>query len=286
VLIGKRYIKWWLPRFYDLTETGGRSQTTMKSVSKNVSLVAFYGDKPDAFASLIQKLQTYLANHQLLQAKFIPYQLTQVHGTIIGCEGWKTDVGVVNQWFQEKRQETKYIDFAGLINYLNQQIELPISIRFGGYDRNTNYSFFSRDQHLYHRSFQLQSADNQGIPVLIGWSWQNYSVTLAIDNLRRQLQQFNLLHKYHETPDDVDNDFYLRLGTIKADLTLSEREAIAIEIRNLLEAQAALSIPIQLENLAFVQYQDLALTPNTTRVIPINEISPQELLGLFDFPVE
>jgi hypothetical protein len=245
VLIGKRYIKWWLPRFYDLTETGGRSQTTMKSVSKNVSLVAFYGDKPDAFASLIQKLQTYLANHQLLQAKFIPYQLTQVHGTIIGCEGWKTDVGVVNQWFQEKRQETKYIDFAGLINYLNQQIELPISIRFGGYDRNTNYSFFSRDQHLYHRSFQL-----------------------------------------HETPDDVDNDFYLRLGTIKADLTLSEREAIAIEIRNLLEAQAALSIPIQLENLAFVQYQDLALTPNTTRVIPINEISPQELLGLFDFPVE
>jgi hypothetical protein len=258
----------------------------MKSVSKNVSLVAFYGDKPEAFASLIQKLQTYLANHQLLQAKFVPYQLVQVHGTIIGCEGWKTNTGVVNQWFQEKRQETRYIDFAGLINYLNHQIELPIAIRFGGYDRNTNYDFLSRGQHLYHRSFQLQLADKNTIPVLIGWSWQNYTVTSEIDNLRRELQQFNLLHKYHETPDAVDNDFYLRLGTIKADLTLSELEAIAIEIRNLLEAQAALSIPIQLENLAFVQYQDLALTPATTTAVPVTEMSSQELLGLFDFPVE
>ncbi|MEY2859458.1 MAG: hypothetical protein RLZZ74_3771 [Cyanobacteriota bacterium] len=258
----------------------------MKSVSKNVSLVAFYGDKPDAFASLIQKLQTYLANHQLLQAKFIPYQLAQVHGTIIGCEGWKTNAGVINQWFQEKRQSTRYIDFAGLINYLNHQVNLPITICFGGYDRQTNYNFLSRGQHLYNRSFQLQSADNNTIPVLIGWSWQNYTVTLAIDNLRRELQQFNLLHKYHETPDAVDNDFYLRLGTINADLSLSELEAIATEIRNLLEAQAALCIPIQLENLAFVQYEDLALTPATTTVIPVTEISPQELLGLFDFPVE
>jgi hypothetical protein len=258
----------------------------MKNVSKNVSLVAFYGDKPDAFASLIQKLQTYLANHQLLQAKFIPYQLAQVHGTIIGCEGWKTNAGVVNQWFQEKRQETRYIDFAGLINYLNHQVELPIAIRIGGYDRQTNYDFLSRGQHLYDRSFQLQSADNNIIPVLIGWPWQNYTVTLEIDHLRHELQRFNLLHKYHATPEAVDNDFYLRLGTINANLTSSEREAIASEIRDLLEAQAALSIPIQLENLAFVQYQDLALTPATTRVIPVTEISPQELLELFDFPVE
>jgi hypothetical protein len=253
---------------------------------KNVSLVAFYGDKPPALASLIQKLQTYLANYPLLQAKFVPYQLTQVHGTIIGCEGWKTDAGVVNQWFEEKRQATRYIDFAGLINYLNYQVNFPIMIRFGGYDRQTNYNFFSRDQHLYNRSFQLPSVDNDTIPVLIGWSWQNYTVTLAINHLRRELQQFNLLHKYHATPDAVDNDFYLRLGTIHADLTLLELEAIATEIRDLLEAQAALSIAIQPENLAFVQYQDFALTPATTRVIPVTEISPQDFLGLFDFPVE
>jgi hypothetical protein len=253
---------------------------------KNVSLVAFYGDKPVPLGNLLQQLQAYLTNHQLLQDKFLHYQLTQIHGTIIGCEGWKTNIGVVNQWFKEKRQETKYVDFAGLINYLNYQIKLPITIRLGGYDCHTDYNFLSRDQHPYYRSFQLQSAANQSIPVLIGWSWQDQRVTLAMDNLRRDLQQFNLLHKYHGNPDAVDNDFYLRLGTIKGCLTLSELEAIAYEIRNFLAAQPALSMPIQLENLAFVQYQDLALTPSTTRVIPVTEIFPQELLGLFDFPVE
>ena len=247
---------------------------------QNVSLVAFYGDKPVVLASLIQKLQTYLANHQLLQDKFVPYQLTQVHGTIIGCEGWKTNLGVVNQWFQEKRQETKYIDFAGLINYLQHQVDLPITIRFAGYDRNINYNFLSRDRHLYHRSFQLQSADNEYISVLIGWSWQDRAVTLAIDNLRRELQRFNLLHKYHAIPSDIDNDFYLRLGTIKANLTLPEIDAIALEIRNLLVAQS-ISIAIQLENLAFVQYQDLSLTPATTKVIPVTEILPSELQQLY-----
>jgi hypothetical protein len=250
---------------------------------QNVSLVAFYGDKPVALASLIQKLQTHLTNYQLLQDKFVPYQLAQVHGTIIGCEGWKTDAGVINQWFQQKRQATKYIDFADLINYLNHQVNLPITIRFGGYDRHTNYNFLSRSQHLYDRSFQLQSAENNTItiPVLIGWSWQDRTVTLAIDKLRRDLQQFNLLHKYHATPDDIDNDFYLRLGTIQADLTLSEIDAIASEICDLLEAQTTLSIPIQLENLAFVQYQDLSLTPKTTKVLLIQEITTTQLEQLY-----
>ncbi|MEL6787764.1 MAG: hypothetical protein AAFO76_10200, partial [Cyanobacteria bacterium J06607_15] len=34
--------------------------------STNVSLVAFYGDKPHEMQDLIAKLQTQLANHQLL----------------------------------------------------------------------------------------------------------------------------------------------------------------------------------------------------------------------------
>ncbi|NJR47953.1 MAG: hypothetical protein HC775_20820 [Hyellaceae cyanobacterium CSU_1_1] len=243
---------------------------------QNISLVAFYGDKPVPLASLIQKLQRCLANHQLLQDKFIPYQLTQVHGTIIGCEGCKTDLGVVNQWFKEKRQEIKYIDFAGLINYLQHQVNLSITIRFGGYDRNTNYNFLSRDQHLYHRSFQLQSADNNIIPVLIGWSWQDYAVTLAIDNLRRDLQQFNLLHKYHTNPEDIDNDFYLRLGTINAKLTSAEIQAISTDIRNWLETQLPFYIPITLNDLAFAQYQDLTLTPATTQIFPVAEITANQ----------
>ena len=248
-----------------------------KLFERNVSLVAFYGDKPAQLAALIQKLQTYLANCESIKDRFIPYQLEQVHATVIGCEGLKTETGIISKWFYERR-ETKYIDIPGLTDYLQHQI-VPITIRFGGYDRASNYNFLSRQQHLYFRSFQLSIAQTQTIPVLIGWSWDN-NVTLAIDNLRRNLQQFNLLHKYHQTPEAIDNDFYLRLGTIDRQLTSEEIEAIATDIRNLLEAQP-LFIPITIDDLAFARYQDLLLTPATTKIIPVTEISANQLQQLY-----
>ena len=79
----------------------------------NVSLVAFYGDKPIELVNLITRLQTHLANHSLLGKKFTPYQIEQVHGTIIGCEGYKTDLGIITRWFKERRQITKYINISG-----------------------------------------------------------------------------------------------------------------------------------------------------------------------------
>ncbi|MGF1590767.1 MAG: hypothetical protein ACFCU7_16290 [Pleurocapsa sp.] len=247
----------------------------------NVSFIAFYGDKSLQLTTFINKIQAYLVNHELIQDRFIPYQPEQIHGTIIGCEGFKIDSGVINQWFYEHRQETRYIDFPGLINHLQHQVNFPLSIRFGGYDRHTNYNFFSRNQHLYFRSFQLQPVDNQTIPILIGWSWENYSVSLAIDNLRRDLQQFNLLHKYHVTSDAMDNDFYLRLGTINGKLNSEEINAIATDIRNILESQLALYFPINLNDLAFAQYQDLSLTPAKTKVIPVGEITANQLEQLY-----
>ena len=244
----------------------------------NVSLVAFYGDKPVGLVNLISKLQTHLTNHSLLGDKFIPYQLEQVHGTIIGCEGYKTDLGIVSRWFKERRQVNKHIDLSGLLDHL-QQIDLPITIRFGGYNPQTNYNFLSRGQHLSDRSFQLQVAENT-IPVLIGWSWQDNTVTLAIDNLRRSFQQFGLLHKYHTHPDSIDNDFYLRLGTINTQLSTDETNSVATEIRNLL-ATFSVSIPITINNLAFARYQDLQLTPATTKTIPVNSITASQLEQLY-----
>ncbi|MEL6910425.1 MAG: hypothetical protein AAFO85_09500 [Cyanobacteria bacterium J06598_4] len=248
--------------------------------STNVSLVAFYGDKPHEMQDLIAKLQTQLANHQLLQNKFVPYQMAQVHGTIIGCEGLRANESVISQWFKASRQEVRAINFSGVVNYLQQQIELPIMIRFGGYQRDRDYNFLSRNQHPGDRSFVLQSADKRTIPVLIGWSWQDGAITLAIDRHRYSFQQFNLLHKYHATPEAVDNDFYLRLGTISRQLTATETNIIAAEIRNLLAA-SPIDISIGLNNLAFVQYQDLQLTPATTKVIPVGSITPSQLEQLY-----
>ena len=243
--------------------------------------MAFYGDKPPQLQDLIQQLQDYIANSELIGDKFIPYQLAQVHGTIIGCEGKETEAGVINQWFVDRRQEQRYIDFAGLTNYLQHQIKLPLTISFGGYDRDTDYKFLSRNQHPYIRSFQLQPAASQTIPVLIGWSRSNGQITMAIDNLRRSFQQFNLLHKYHNTPEAIDNDFYLRLGTIDKVLTSAAKEKISREICDLLEARSPLEIAIDKKNIAFAQYQDLSLTPETTKIIPISQITANTLQQIY-----
>ena len=247
----------------------------------NVSLVAFYGDKPTELIALIKKLQDYLANHQAIKGKFSPFQLEQVHGTIIGSEGLKTKSGVISKWFYELRQETKYIDFPNLINYFQYHFDFPLTIRFGGYDPSLDYNFLSRNQHPYFRSFQLQPTINQTIPVLIAWSWSNNNISLGINNLRQTLQRFNLLHKYHATPDTLDNDFYLRLGTIEGKLNSETIESIATEIRNILATHSALDLPLRIQDLAFVQYQDLSLTPKTTKVMPLAEITVSKLRQLY-----
>lgn len=254
-----------LVSYFDLA-----NKLCINKLSMNVSLVSFYGYKPTPLIDLIQKLQTHLLNQELVQSNFVPYELGQIHGTIIGCEGRKTEAGIINKWFEELRQETRYMDFPGLVNYLQHQVKMPKTICFGGYNRTVDYDFLSRGQHLYFRSFQLQPAVEQTIPLLIGWSKKSEgvpSISLAINNLRRDLQQFGMLHKYHGSPENIDNDFYLRLGTISPKLTLEEEQAIATEIRHVLATQPALYLPISLKDLAFAQYQDLSLTPATTKVI-------------------
>ena len=247
----------------------------------NVSLIAFYDRKPPELKSLIGQLQANLASNESIADKFVPYQLEQVHGTIIGCEGRKEESGVVNQWFSDRRQEIKYIDLEGAVDYLQHQIDLPLTIRFGGYNRQGEYNFLSRDEQLYFRSFQLQTAGDKVIPILIGWSWKNDGITLAVDDLRRNFQQFNLLHKYHPTPEAIDNDFYLRLGTINARLTATEIKAIAAQMRNWLAERSPLDISIGKNNLAFARYQDLSLTPSKTQIVPISEITADRLRQMY-----
>ena len=246
----------------------------------NVSAIAFYGEKPPQLKTLIETLQAYLSNCESVQSRFIPYQLAQVHGTIIGCEGLATDAGIVNKWFWELRNEIRYIDLTGLVDYLQHQVS-PITIRLGGYQRDRDYQFLSRQQSLYFRSFQLQPAADGIIPVLIGWSGNENRITWDIDNLRRSLQQFNILHKYHGNPQAVDNDFYLRLGTISGEISPQTQQAIATEVRDFLETQPPLYLPLQSKNLAVVQYQDLAVDPSTTKIMSIVDLTAERLRQMY-----
>lgn len=243
--------------------------------TSRVSLVAFYGAKPPQLIALIQKLQDYLSQSKSIR-KFTPYKIEQVHGTIIGCEGFRTEAGIVSKWFHQYKQANVGIDLSGMLDYLHHKIDLPLTIRFGGYDRRVDYNFLSRDRHPYFRSFQLQPKTSAIVPVLIGWTW-NDGVSSTISQLRHDLEKFNLLHKYHLEPDAVDNDFYLRLGTIDAGLSFKDMKAIATEIRHLLEVAPPWYISLNLDNLAFARYQERSLTPATTETIPLSEITVSQI---------
>ena len=247
--------------------------------TSKISLVAFYGAKPPQLVALIQKLRNHLIQSKSLR-KFTPYKIEQVHGTIIGCEGFKTETGIVSKWFHQCRQPNLAIDLVGTLDYLHHKLDLPLTIRFGGYARRVDYNFASRDRHPYFRSFQLQPKNSAIVPVLIGWTW-NDGVLSTISQLRQDLEKFNLLHKYHADPDVVDNDFYLRLGTIDAELPFEERKAIATEIRHLLEVSTPWYIPLNLSDLAFARYQERSLTPATTEIIPLSEITVSQIEGWY-----
>jgi hypothetical protein len=247
----------------------------------NVSLVGFYGEKPLELTLLIQEIQTYLAAADEIQSCFIPYRLEQIHGTILGCEGLLTSEGVVNKWLYETTEEIKYIKYDRFLEHLNDRAILPINLRFGGYQLERDYGFLSRGLHPAIRSFQLQVSGAEIIPVLIGWSWQNNLISQEIESLRRSGQKFNLLHKYHRHPESIDNDFYLRLGTIKQQLSPEVIFQIESKIRTILLDRTPITIKLDRAQISFALYQDLQLTPETTKIIKLLDATKQNIEQLY-----
>ena len=235
-----------------------------------VSLVAYYGNKPLELQQLIVELQQIIKD---IATNFIAYDIKQVHATIIGCEGVKTKSGIINKWFYSLRNEIRYINYAGLLNYFLTSQILPLNICFGGYQLNTDYKFLSRDRHPADRSFQLQTSQNNTlIPIVIGWSLQEQIITTDIDRIRLDLQQFNCLHKYHKNPDDVDNDVYLRLGTIIGEFTLELITTIKQKVDRYLQHQKPTIVPLSKDNLAIVKYQNLSLPISTTEIYSLPDL--------------
>ena len=237
----------------------------------NLSLVAFYGQKDLLLQRLISDLQQQLQNY--LADYFVPYEIEQVHATIIGCEGIKTQSGIINKWFYKLRNEVRYIDYTGLVNYFCSSKALPLQIYFGGYKSTKDYQYISKNQHPCDRSFQLQkSVDNSFIPILIGWSQKAQIISTDIEQIRRELQQFNCLHKYHKTLQDTDNDLYLRIGTVAANCPLDLILAAQQEIISYLQDTSPIIISLKLDNLAIVQYQKLSLPISTTKVCYLTDL--------------
>ncbi|WP_113703399.1 hypothetical protein [Nonomuraea lactucae] len=219
----------------------------------NVTLVAMYGEKPDAVKDLIVTIQEILAGG--LGQSFEPHPLDQIHCTIIGLEGvLPNDSGqVLNRNYLELRHEQRHMDLAAAAQMLN---DLQLQVRIGGYRLDRDYGFTSRGSHPYNRSFSFQ----QGRAVVVGWAEGD-----KLNEARRAFQAANILHKYHADPLSRDNDLYLVIG--RAART-SAADRVLLTVREYL-AGHALRLAIGQENLSVVTYKDSALLSSGCAVIPI-----------------
>jgi hypothetical protein len=119
------------------------------------------------------------------------------------------------------------MNFEGLLGMIRAGNTFPLQVQVGGF-RNRDYPFVSRGQRPYERSFSIQGDK----AVLMGWPirgepsanivqskteliQENRVYPTALDDIRRSSQNCNVLHAYHRSLTDIDNDFYFRIGLIK-----------------------------------------------------------------------
>jgi hypothetical protein len=239
---------------------------------KQVTLVSFYGSKPIILENLINDLLRRIQSSKLNKI-FEPYQLGQIHGTIIGMEelsGFKGHYNL-NLW-QDLKIKAK-MDYSNLFSLITTH--LPMTIRFGGFN-NLYKKFTSFGKIPYERSFQIKLSS--GKLILIGWPHENENFSnRSLWNLRKDIEQnCNIRHKYAK---GEDNDFFIVLGDLKGldSLSVKEYEELKSEssileesVRNNLSLKP-IDIDINYKDVLIAQYEIETLPLKTTKVFSLQD---------------
>ena len=232
----------------------------------NLSWVALYVPKPQALANLVLEIQAGLSDQ--LGDAFSPYAMEQIHATLVGLEGHRTEAGILNSNLLETGGAPGPMDLDGLFRFLLNTPLLPLKIRIGGFRRHAAYALTSRGQHPYARSFVL----NRQEAVVIGWPVSHDKYPMSLDRLRRHCMDYNVLHKYHQGEADVDNDLFMVLGRLRRE-RISPEEHIYVEssMRALLSSRQPLDFSIGVETLSVVAYDDRSLPTSLSRNYPLSQ---------------
>jgi hypothetical protein len=241
-------------------------QAPLRPGKANLSLVAHYGDKPPEIDALIRDAQEILQEE--LPLAFRKYDIRQVHATLISLEGHRTGNVIINANYTRFCHERRAIDFKKAFKLLAKSDFLPFAVRIGGYREHSDYPFTSRGTHPYQRSFSIQG----DIAVAMGWPCDGKDYPPVLDRLRRAFNSANILHKYHRTTDDTDNDFYFVLGNIilenTSHATLQNAHARMLEF---LSCRDPLVVTVAREHLRIIAYTDPKVPPDTTRSYALDE---------------
>jgi hypothetical protein len=242
---------------------------------RQATLVAFYGAKRGPLRNFLTTWQDRLG--RLLRelgagTVFRPYPLAQIHATMLGLERCP-EPGFPNRNFQELRGRAQVMRLPELFASILESRHLPFDAQFGGFE-DRDYPFRSRGAPPYDRSFSLQGKT----AVVIGWpvcqgKHGAGAYPMVLDQLRRGAQRFNVLHRWHRDPADVDNDLYLRLGFLDGDLADSQRRLIEDAIRRTLSASSPLILRLTVSDLAVVSYpaDDETLPIARSEIVPLTE---------------
>jgi hypothetical protein len=175
--------------------------------SRFISAVAFYGPKTGPLRELLAGVQALTEEH--IGGDFRPYSLEQVHATLIALDGVRDpETGaVVNDYLLAHTGVRREMDLPRVMDILARAT--PLRVRIGGFRPDLQTPFTSRGQHLAERTFCVQDKAF----VLMGWPTVSLAgADMPLDELRREMNTANVLHKYHARATDVDNDLHLVMG--------------------------------------------------------------------------
>lgn len=232
------------------------------------TLIALYGEKSLDLSRYLESCGQIAVS--VLGDAFEPYDVRQVHATIVGLEHLGDSMRE-NACFRRLRGRSVEMDIPGFVDFLRTSPALPLLVQLGGF-RETDHPFLSRNASPYLRSFSVQGDK----AVAIGWPWRSDSVgaageyPLTLDALRRRAREFGILHAYHASEADRDNDLFFRIGLIDRD-AVSDEAVYDLEqrIRRYMSGEPPLILRIGLDDLHIALYEDERLPLDTTRTWPL-----------------
>ncbi len=221
-----------------------------------LTLVALFGDKKQHYSELWNLLEELQGAIEKILGKenFRRYEEIRVHATIVGLEGYRDGENIWNKTCYEVFGTYCAMDIAGLLEFVlnGDNPFLPVSIQVGGFKESVVYPFSSQGHAPYFRSFSIQNE----IAVAMGWPVQNNAYTSDIDKLRRSFNQFNVVHKYHNSDKAYDNDFFFVLGNVSPSLSSQIVNACEDQVRETLAHNHLPPIKISQDQLNIIAYSE------------------------------
>lgn len=239
---------------------------------KQLGLVTYYGPKPSHFKNLIEECQKLIV--EALGHDFTPYQVEQVHGTVISLERLDKDGFYSLQHYVTGKRKLE-MDIIGYLEYLKNVGGFPITVRFGGFRRD-EVPFLSLGLSPHERSFSFQGikAVMLGWPVIKSEAGGNRSTKLSdvLGRIRVAGERFNLRHTYNQL-DFIDTEYYLRLGLSQKSAEESIYRATEDRVRDYLSRIDPVIIEISMADISVVCYQDDTLPLSSTKTLPLSSIN-------------